>query len=66
MLDCLTSLELINMRITKDVLLREKAALQQQIADLQVDITAKDGALQIIEGLLAYLTKLKPKDGPKL
>jgi hypothetical protein len=48
------------MDITKEVLLKEKAFLHQQIADLQQDLLAKDGALQMVEGLLRYLEKEEP------
>ena len=45
------------MQITKEVLLGNKARLESEIATAQQDLVAKDGALQLIEGLLALLEK---------
>lgn len=50
------------MEITKDVLLELRQKLEAEIAQAQQDITAKDGALQMIEGLLAHLEKEPPKE----
>ena len=53
---------LIKMQITKEGLLGNKARLEDEIRQHQQDLVAKDGALQMIEGLLALLEKEETKN----